>query len=741
MPSEFTQTHLAALKDKHQSHLSPLAVIAHVDLDAFYAQCEQVRLNLSKTDPVVCRQWNGLIAISYAARQYGVTRNEPAMAARAKCPDIVFAHVATFLKGDTAWAYHENPRKATHKVSLDPYRRESRKIFGIFKEHCRVVEKASIDETYLDLGEVVYKRLLELFPELREDKLKPGAPLPEPPTLAQLWEKGVEWMGTIYGSYADESETRQIGDAVGTELYDFMNNPKKEIKASVSGDQAPENTNTTNPGFEINNEKGLQSPTQLTDLPRETILAQNPALEIQDWDDVCLLLGSVHIRNIRKHVLSSLQYTCSAGVARNRVLAKLGSSRHKPAKQVIIRRHAVSKFMAEFELTDVGGLGGKLGESIMKKLELPEHGSIRHLQEQIAAAGGGKAALLKRLDDPALAKRVVAIVEGNEAAPVGNGDATTTTKSMMATKNFAEAPVSTATDARAWLRVFAAELESRLLELSESTTHITLYPKTITMTHKLAGAGAGPTGSQNKQVSFPSQVTPARLRDTLYELGCALLAMFEHPEGSGNAYPCALLALGVSNFVDNSALLTKNRSLTSFFKAVPKKKTPQIEQSGLSSGNNSSFKSTDKANLPVTSRGSPAGGMQSTANSTGESDSTSVNEDAGPTTKNNNDSDDEQKEEEEEEEESDLFVTQLYTCPECQAKLDPHKRSEHADFHFAQRLAAGTTTSWSSPGSRSTNTAAAVGSPRVAKRKPPSTATKKKKKPAVFDKTQTRLNF
>ena len=78
-------------------------------------------------------------------------------------------------------------------------------------------------------------------------------------------------MGTIYGSYADESETRQIGDAVGTELYDFMNNPKKEIKAPVSGDQAPENTNTTNPGFEINNEKGLQSPTQLTDLPRETI--------------------------------------------------------------------------------------------------------------------------------------------------------------------------------------------------------------------------------------------------------------------------------------------------------------------------------------------------------------------------------------------------------------------------------------------------------------------------------------
>ncbi|KAF5093477.1 hypothetical protein D0Z00_004048 [Geotrichum galactomycetum] len=657
MPSEFTQTHLAALKDKHQSHLSPLAVIAHVDLDAFYAQCEQVRLGRSKTDPVVCRQWNGLIAVSYAARQYGVTRHEPAMAARLKCPDIIFAHVATFLKGDTKWAYHENPRKETHKVSLDPYRRESRKIFSIFKEHCRVVEKASIDETYLDLGDVVYKRLLELFPELREDKLSPGAPLPEPPTLAQLWEKGVEWMGSIYGSYADESESRQIGDAVGTELYDFMNTPKKETKVPDPAikQQTPE---STNPGSEANTAKISSSsspPSRLTDLSRETILAQNPALEIQDWDDVCLLLGSVQIRDIRQHVLSSLQYTCSAGVARNRVLAKLGSSRHKPAKQVIIRRQAVMQFMAKFELTDVGGLGGKLGDSIVKKLGLPEHGSIRHLQEQITAAGGGggKAALLKRLDDPALAKRVIAIVEGNDALPVGHGDITT--KSMMATKNFTYAPVPTATDARAWLRVFAAELESRVLELSESTTHITLYPKTIMLTHKLAGAGAGPIGSQNKQVPFPSQVTPARLGETLYELGCALLAMFEQPEGTGKAYPCALLALGVSNFVDNSALLTKNRTLTSFFKPVPKK-----------------------------------------TSETGKS--------------------------------------VLYTCPECQAKLEPHKRSEHADFHFAQRLA---TTYSSSLGSISST----AGPGRVTKKKPTTVTKQKKKKKAVIDKTQTRLNF
>lgn len=722
MPSEFTQTHLTTLKDKNQSHLSPLAVIAHVDLDAFYAQCEQVRLGLQKSDPVVCRQWNGLIAVSYAARQYGVTRHETAMTARVKCPNIVFAHVATFLKGDTAWAYHDNPRKATHKVSLDPYRRESRKIFSVFKEYCRTVEKGSIDETYLDLGEVVYKRLLELFPELHEDKLKPGAQLPDPPTLAQLWEKGVEWIGYIHGSYSDENEKRQIGKEVGTDLYDFMNKPKEENTSKGSdvttpnvtdpdtGQKSPE---SANPSSETDTPKVLP---RLTDLPRETILAQNPNLEIQDWDDVCLLLGSMHIKTIRENVLSSLKYTCSAGIARNRVLAKLGSSRHKPAKQVVIRRATVPQFMADFELKDVSGLGGKLGDAIMQKLELPEKGSIRYLQEQLAAAGGdskGKTALLKRLDDPTLAKRVIAIVDGNDAAPVGNSE--TSTKSMTATKNFTDAPIPSPADARAWLRVFAAELASRILELSESTTYITLYPKTITVTHKLAGTGAGPTGSQNKQVPFPGQVSPARLSNTLYELGCGLLAMFESEgPGSGRAYPCSLLALSISNFVDNSALLTKNRSLTNFFKPAPKK---------LDTANASSPAKDDNAKSTQAEIKSSPEVKDSLAT---DSNGTIKKGSATPI----QDNDDNDKEEDEEEEESDLFVTQLYTCPHCHTKMDESKRAEHADFHFAQRLAA-------SAGYTSSTTKTSLPTPgRVAKKKPP---VRKKKK--GIDKNQTRLNF
>ena len=53
--SKFTYKHLAQLSTSSVS--SPLRVIAHVDLDAFYAQCEMVRLGVGEEVPLAVRQW------------------------------------------------------------------------------------------------------------------------------------------------------------------------------------------------------------------------------------------------------------------------------------------------------------------------------------------------------------------------------------------------------------------------------------------------------------------------------------------------------------------------------------------------------------------------------------------------------------------------------------------------------------------------------------------------------------
>lgn len=53
--SQFTYKHLSQLAASNT--LSPLRVIAHIDLDAFYAQCEMVRLGTPKEQPLAVQQW------------------------------------------------------------------------------------------------------------------------------------------------------------------------------------------------------------------------------------------------------------------------------------------------------------------------------------------------------------------------------------------------------------------------------------------------------------------------------------------------------------------------------------------------------------------------------------------------------------------------------------------------------------------------------------------------------------
>lgn len=58
--SRFTYRQLALLAS--YSPTNPLRVIAHIDLDAFYAQCEIVRLGIPEDKPLAVQQWYVLSA-------------------------------------------------------------------------------------------------------------------------------------------------------------------------------------------------------------------------------------------------------------------------------------------------------------------------------------------------------------------------------------------------------------------------------------------------------------------------------------------------------------------------------------------------------------------------------------------------------------------------------------------------------------------------------------------------------
>ncbi|KAJ9072999.1 N-acetyltransferase eso1 [Entomophthora muscae] len=135
--------------------------IAHVDLDCFYAQVEQVRIDVSGDVPVAVQQWNGLLAINYAARKFGITRMETPADAKRKCRELLLVHVPTYAQGSTEYNYNPKPNFATHKASLAPYRQASARIFDIFKSFTPNVQKGGTDEAYIDLTDLVNARILK----------------------------------------------------------------------------------------------------------------------------------------------------------------------------------------------------------------------------------------------------------------------------------------------------------------------------------------------------------------------------------------------------------------------------------------------------------------------------------------------------------------------------------------------------------------------------------------------------
>lgn len=88
------------------------------------------------------------------------------------------------------------------------------------------------------------------------------------------------------------------------------------------------------------------------------------------WRDLQLAMGAELANEIRTHVYEKLKYTCSAGIAHHKVIAKLCSSKNKPNKQTVLRDCARLDFMCTVPFKKIRKLGGKLGSEVGTDLEI-----------------------------------------------------------------------------------------------------------------------------------------------------------------------------------------------------------------------------------------------------------------------------------------------------------------------------------------------------------------------------------
>ena len=108
-------------------------IIFHVDLNAFFASCETIlRPELQNLPLAITGEKSSkrgiVVTANYVARQYGVHSAMPLMQAKKKCPHLVVA-----------------------SANFDLYRKISQQFIQLLHEYSDQVEKASIDEAYVDV--------------------------------------------------------------------------------------------------------------------------------------------------------------------------------------------------------------------------------------------------------------------------------------------------------------------------------------------------------------------------------------------------------------------------------------------------------------------------------------------------------------------------------------------------------------------------------------------------------------
>ncbi|KKK15436.1 hypothetical protein ARAM_005363 [Aspergillus rambellii] len=594
---------------RQASTTSQLRVIAHIDLDAFYAQCEMVRLGTPRATPLAVRQWDSLIAINYPARDFGITRMISAKDAKVKCPGIFLQHVATFREGEGGkWAYRDDAFRnmGTDKVCLDPYRAESRKILKVINDelltwYTRVVddlhsagvdsrvkiqqtlvEKASVDEVFIDLSPLVFGVLLQRYPELR---VNPKADerttlLPCPPTTALEWKEEDCLVGL------DEHETE--GD--------------------------------------------------------------NP-----DWDDIAMLIGSEIVRSVRAAVWETLSYTCSAGIAKNKMMAKLGSASNKPNKQTIVRNRAIKTFLGGFKFTKIRMLGGKLGDQVSSQFGTEQVSDLLQVPLEHFRA---------KLDDDT-ASWLYGIIRGDDRSEV---NPRTQIKSMLSAKSFRPS-INSVEQGEKWLRIFAADIFGRLIE--DGVLENKRRPKTITLHHR--------QGSQVRSRQFPIPGSSPIDEALLFDLGKSLLRQVA---GDGTAWPCANLSLSVGGFKDG---VTKNKAIDNFLlrgdqaksagfsgqlhppeelpiAQQPSEKRRKLDDSGIMRFFNKPFAFNDRDYSPELGLPEPTGDGEPKIGDFHSSDIVSR------------------------EDPTEQALLSTLACPRCGKTIWQDEEDEHNDWHFAKDL-------------------------------------------------------
>ena len=128
-----------------------MQIIFHIDLNAFFASCEEITHPEYKNKPLVVAHDSrrGIVSTAnYEARKYGIHSAMPTYLAKEKCPNVIVV----------------NPH-------FDLYKKISNSFFSIVQEYSKIIEIASIDECYVDITQAcdIHGGIIETAQKLQSE--------------------------------------------------------------------------------------------------------------------------------------------------------------------------------------------------------------------------------------------------------------------------------------------------------------------------------------------------------------------------------------------------------------------------------------------------------------------------------------------------------------------------------------------------------------------------------------------
>ena len=600
------------LKEENQ----PVHAIAHIDLDGFYAAVERRRLQRPASHCLAVQQWGSLIAVDYNCRRYGVKRGMSVEDALKLCPDLECVHVG--LIGSQSDATKHN--KANAKVSLARYRRASFEVIDIFlkfaAQHGAIVQRTSIDESYLDFTPVVEKYL--------RGKRLDGLNLTE-----------------LLGS------THVVG-----------------------------------------------------------------SLDPLCTTDVGLAVASHFVNILRAQVQEKLSFTVSAGIAQNKLLAKIGSSRNKPNKQTLIPLHMTPQVLRTLALRGVPGLGGKWGHQV-EDIILKYHGlskdnnnnNINNTNNAKKSSEDEVNALISHVQDVNETTLIKLFGKDNAHALhrkchgifVDAVEPSWKPKSLLAMKSFWP-PLETQSQFDTWLHLLVTELVERIGDDRKMCNRL---PKTMVVhlrVHSLHKTVNG-TNQNLKRTDCTCTVRQPMPRDC--EKVESLMAAVRHlcSKQPNNALPLTRLGISAENFHE---LPNPKQQISNFFAATSTSgfstndfQPPPQKKQKIRKTNFFSSAKTSESSSPASSSSSSSSSLSPSLSPSSSSSSAAAAAAAAAAANFTTHSvlthsDDTQSLPsssiliKDGAAESTLIAT--FCCDKCSINIPMHQIAEHADYHVALEL-------------------------------------------------------